>query len=66
MVFIEVYQNEEDPLVAIDFPAMIRVGEQISILKDGYYTYYIVKKIWYRIDDDEKKCVACAEVVIDD
>ena len=66
MITIEIYQNEEEPLLTMEFPAMIRVGEQLSILEDDYYKYYIVKKIWYRIQQDIKECVPCAEVVIDD
>lgn len=66
MIIIEIYQNEEEPLLTMEFPTMIRVGEQLSILKDDYYKYYIVKKIWYRIQGDIKECVPCAEVVIDD
>ena len=66
MIAIEIYQNEEELLLKMDFPAMIRVGEQLSILEDEYYKYYIVKKIWYRIEDGGKRCALCAEVVIDD
>ncbi|WP_338426007.1 hypothetical protein [Sphingopyxis kveilinensis] len=66
MVFIEIYENEEESLIEMEFPSMIRVGEQISILEEDYYKYYIVKKIWYRIEKDIGKCVACAEVVIVD
>jgi len=66
MIVIEVYQNGEEPLIKATFPAMIRVGEQISILEDDYYKYYIVKKIWYRIEKSGSECVACAEVAIDD
>lgn len=66
MITVEIYQNEEDHLLTMGFPTMIRVGEQISILKDEYYIYYTVKKIWYRVQDERKKCVPCAEVVLDD
>lgn len=66
MINIEIYQKDEEPLLTMDFPAMIRVGEQISILDDDYYKYYIVKKIWYRIEVDAGECIACAEVMIDD
>lgn len=66
MITIEIYQNEEEHLITMDFPAMIRIGEQLSILKDEYYKYYTVKKIWYRIQEDIKECMPCAEVVIDD
>ena len=66
MINIEIYQNEEVPLITMDFPAMIRVGETLSILNDDYFTYYNVKKIWYRIERDGQQCVPCAEVEIDD
>jgi hypothetical protein len=66
MITIEIYKNGEEPLIQLDFLVMIRVGEQLSILKDEYYVYYIVKKIWYRIDDSSKECVPCAEVMVDD
>lgn len=66
MVIIEVYQNVEELLITAQFPAMVRVGEQISILQEDYYQYYVVKKIWYRIENGGSNCFACAEVVIDD
>ena len=65
-MLVELYKDEEVHIITLDFPAMIRVGEQISILRDEYYQYYKVKKIWYRVEYDVETCFACAEVIIDE
>ncbi len=66
MILIEIYLNELELLIKAEFPAMVRVGEALSIFNGDYFTYYIIKKVWYRIQKDTNECVPCAEVAIDD
>lgn len=66
MITVEIYTDEDKLLRRATFPAMIRVGEYISIFEDDYFKYYSVKKIWYRLESGSNDGVPCAEVLLDD
>jgi|JI6StandDraft_1071083.scaffolds.fasta_scaffold464870_2 hypothetical protein len=66
MITVEIFNIDDNIMEISYFPAVPRVGDHIAILKDNYYKYFHVIKIWYRREDPSLNYVACVQVKFDD
>jgi hypothetical protein len=62
---IEIFDKNEKLMLKVDIPFLPAVGEYVSIEREDYFKYYIVKERWIRIDSSDN-AVACIEVDLRD
>lgn len=65
---VEVFDSEDAPapMLVGEFPHLPRVGEHLSIDRDGYFRYYRVVEIWHRTGPDDAQFQPCLRVELDD
>ena len=71
LIPIEVYDDPDSnnpPLFIAELPAVPRIGEYLSKAVDGYFSYYVVKEVWYRQNWDlpNGPWYVCLLVALDD
>lgn len=71
MPIVEVYESDEKRddvklLFEGDFTFLPRVGETISKLNKGMFSYYDVVEVWHRQEGEAGPFRACLQVRLDD
>lgn len=66
-MLVEVFKAEDAnaPDWTLEFDAMPRVGEYLSLDAGGYFSYYYVVEVWYR-QDGSGPMRACLRVELHD
>lgn len=62
---VEIYDTNEQLLMAVDAPFVPIAGEYISIERDEFFKYYRVEERWLRIGQDNV-VTGCVRVALED
>ncbi|THD36391.1 MAG: hypothetical protein E7773_07725 [Sphingomonas sp.] len=65
---VEIFDDKEalEPMFVGEFPQLPRVGEYLSIDREGYFKYYRVVEIWHRIGSEDVIFQSCVRVELED